>query len=130
MCSQKGILEEQPALLNIFVFKDSISWDLGQQFLEQLKVHSSKVQGPDTTLCQAHMAQDHEFDLGMVTAAQAASNLNTFNDLLCIGEPQVQQCFTSGQSVQYLNQKVIINGFQEPPGSLAAHCVVFPTDWG
>jgi len=65
---------------------------------------------------------------GMVAAAQGASNLNVFNDLFCIGEHWVQQHITSGRSVQYLNKKVSVDGFQESPGSPAAHCVVFPAD--
>ena len=62
----------------------------------------------------------------MLTEAQAASSLNLLNDLFHIGEHQVQQCFNSGGSVQYLKQEVVINGIQEFPGLLAAHCVVFP----
>ena len=64
----------------------------------------------------------------MVAAAQAASNVDAFDDLFRISEQQVQLHFTSSQSVQNLNQKVIINGFQEPPGSLAARSVVFLRD--
>jgi len=44
-----------------------------------------------------------------VIAAQVASDTNIFNNLLCIGEDQVQQCFTSGQSVQY--SSVVTNAF-------------------
>jgi len=64
----------------------------------------------------------------MVAAAQAASNVDIFDDLFHIGEQLVQQRFTSGWSVHYLDQKVVINGFHEPSGPLAAHHVVFPTD--
>jgi len=59
----------------------------------------------------------------MVAATQAASNLNVLgfsNDLLCIGEHQVLRLFTSGQSVRYLNQKLIVIGPQELLGSLRA----------
>lgn len=63
----------------------------------------------------------------MVTAAQTSSSLNAFKNLLCTGENQVQQHFTSGQSAQHLNQEVIVNGLQKSPGSLAACHVVFPT---
>lgn len=51
-----------------------------------------------------------------------ASDLNYFNYLLCTDEHQVQQCFTSGQLVQYFEQKANVKGLQESPGSLAAHC--------
>jgi len=64
----------------------------------------------------------------MAAAAQAASNLDAFNDFLCIDEHQIQQCFTSGQSVQYLNQKVVVSELQGSPRSLAAHHIVFPAD--
>ena len=64
----------------------------------------------------------------LCAAAQAASYLNIFNNLLHVGEHQVQQCFTSIRSVQYLNQKVIINGLQESPGLLTAGRVVMPAD--
>ena len=64
----------------------------------------------------------------MVAAAEAASNVDIFDDLFHTGEQQVQQRFTSGWSVHYLDQKVVNNGFQKPSGPLAAHCVVFPTD--
>jgi len=63
-----------------------------------------------STLCQAHIPWDHKLNQGMVTAAQAASNLNAFNDILHNGKQHVQQHFTSGHSVQYLNQKIIVNG--------------------
>ena len=56
---------------------------------------------------------------------EAACDLNVFNHLLCMGEHQVQQCFTSGQSVQYLNQKLIIDGLQESSASLVACYIVF-----
>ena len=45
----------------------------------------------------------------MVTTAQTASNLNPFNALLCISEHQVQQGFTSGWSIYYLDQEVVLN---------------------
>jgi len=64
----------------------------------------------------------------MVIAAQAASNLNAFNNHLHVGEHQVQQHFTAGQPAQYLNQEVVVNGLQESPGSLSACHIVFPTD--
>jgi len=64
----------------------------------------------------------------MVAATQAASNLDVFNDLFHTGEHQVQQPFTSGWSVQYLNQKVIMNALQDSPGSLAAHHTVLSAD--
>ena len=64
----------------------------------------------------------------MVAAALVVPSVYNFNNLLCIGQHQVQQQFTSSQPVQYLNQKVIINGFQEPPGPLGTRCVVSPSD--
>ena len=64
----------------------------------------------------------------MVAAAQAASNVDIFDDLFHTDEQQVQQRLTSGWSVHYLDQKVVISGFHEPSGPLAARCVVFPTD--
>lgn len=48
----------------------------------------------------------------MVTVAQAASNLYLFNNRLCVGEHQMQKHFTFSRSVQYLNQKVVINGLR------------------
>lgn len=57
----------------------------------------------------------------MVAAAQAASDINVFNDLFHTGECQLQQCFISGQAVQYPNLKVIIGEIQDSPGSFAAH---------
>jgi len=59
----------------------------------------------------------------MVAAAQAASDLNVINDL-CTGEHQDQQCVTSSRSVQYLNQKIIVDGLQESPGPLQ-HIVLY-----
>ena len=52
-----------------------------------------------------------------VTAAQAASNLNTFNDLLCIGEQQLQQCFTS---IPHLSAESL-SVPRTPPGSRLPH---------
>jgi len=37
-----------------------------------------------------HIPQNHELNQGIVTAAQSASILNLFNDLLCTGEQQIQ----------------------------------------
>ena len=117
-----------PALLCSFISKDSLPGDLIQQCLKLTEVYSPKVQCPDPILHQAHVPQDHKLSQGMVTTAQAASDLNFFYDLFCVSEHQVQQCFTSGESVQYLNQKVAINGLQECPGLCAAVIVVFPAD--
>lgn len=64
----------------------------------------------------------------MVTAAQAVSSLNPYSDLSCVAEHHIQQCFTSGGSVQHVNQQVVSNGLQESPGLLAGHHVVFPGD--
>lgn len=70
---------------------------------------------------------NHKLNQGMIAVAQAVSSLNIFNDLMCICEHHVQQHIISGQSAQYLNQKVITNGLQETLGSLEAHHV-FPID--
>lgn len=53
----------------------------------------------------------------MVTAGEAASDFNSFYDLLHVGVHHVQQYCTSDGSVQYLNQKVV-SGLQESPGLL------------
>jgi len=45
----------------------------------------------------------------MVTVAQSASNLDFFNDILCIGECQVQKHLSSHWFACYLDQKVILN---------------------
>lgn len=41
------------------------------------------------------------------STAQSVSSLHLFNDLLCIGEYQIQKCLFSGQFIQYMDQKVI-----------------------
>lgn len=89
---------------------DFFPGNLIQQFLKQPQVHSLEVQHPDSTLCQAHILQDCELSQGMIDTAQTASNLNIFNNILHAGEHYIQQCFTSGSSVQYLKQKVTIKG--------------------
>ena len=55
-----------------------------------MEVCSSKVQGPYFAHCQAHIPQDHELNQGVVSAAQAASNLDLLIEFVCTGEYQVQ----------------------------------------
>ena len=93
----------------------------------KFQVHSLEVQGPDSTLCQTHVPCDHKHDQGIVTAAQAASDLNPSNDLFHTVEDQLQKRFLSGTSVQYLNQKVVVSGQQESLGLLAGHDPIFPS---
>ena len=64
--------------------KDSFPGDLIQQFLRHPEFCSPDVQDPDSILCQAHTPQDHKLNHGMFSMAQTASNLNLFNDLLCM----------------------------------------------
>ena len=64
----------------------------------------------------------------MVTTAQAASDLNLSNALLLISEHQVQQGFTSGLSIYYLDQEVVPNRLQESPGLSATHHATIPAD--
>ena len=90
MCSQKGVLPELPALFCTRAHKDSFPGDLTRQFLEQQEVCSPEAQGPSSVFCQARILQDHKLHQGMVTAAQAASNLNVSNAFLFISENQVQ----------------------------------------
>ena len=90
MSSQKDVLKELPALFCTHALKDSFPGDPTQQFLEQLKVCSPKAQGPSSAFCQARILHDHTFYQGLVTAAQAASNLNVSNAFLFISENQVQ----------------------------------------
>ena len=85
MCSQKGILKVLPTLFCSSVPKGSFPGYHIQQFLKQSEVCSSG-QGPDSTLCQACPPPDHKLDQGTAVVAQAASNDNIYNDLLCIGE--------------------------------------------
>jgi len=84
LCSQKCILKELPALFCAHALKDRYPGDPTQQFLEQPEVFSPKAQGPSSAFCQAHILQDHKLHQGMITTAQAASNLNLSNVLLCI----------------------------------------------
>ena len=65
--------------------------------------------------------QDHKLHQGTVTTTQAASNLNLSNALLCIAEPWVPQGFTSGWSIYYLDQEVVLNSLQESLGLSATH---------
>lgn len=44
--------------------------------------------------------------------------------MICIGEHQVQECFTSGY-VLYLDQEVVFNRLQGFLGLFAADCVAF-----
>ncbi|KAK4816375.1 hypothetical protein QYF61_016279 [Mycteria americana] len=46
--------------------------------------------GPDFTLYLTHIPQDCELHQCMITAAQAASNLDITNQLTCVGDQQVQ----------------------------------------
>ena len=87
---QKGALEELPALFCTHAFKGSFPGDPTQQFLKQPEVCSPEAQGPSSAFSQAHILQGHKLHQGMVTAAQAASNLNVSNAFLFISENQVQ----------------------------------------
>ena len=90
MHSQKGVLQELPALFCSYALKGIFPGDPTQQFLEQPEVHSPEVQDPESTFCQACIPPDHKLHQGMITAAQAASSLNLSNALLRVGEHQVQ----------------------------------------
>ena len=71
--SQEGIFKVLPALFCSTVPKDRFPGDLIQQFLKQPKVRFPEVQGPDCTLCQACVPQDHKLKQDVVAVAQAAS---------------------------------------------------------
>ncbi|XP_021238302.1 leukocyte immunoglobulin-like receptor subfamily B member 5 isoform X2 [Numida meleagris] len=45
---------------------------------------------PEAMDFQDHPPQDHELNQGTVTTARSASHLNYFNELLCIGDHQIQ----------------------------------------
>ena len=55
--------------------------------------------------------QDGELHQCMITAAQAASSLDVTDELIWIGEHQVQYCILLCRSVNYLAQEVILNAF-------------------
>lgn len=56
---------------------------------------STEILNSDFIFCQAHPLQGYKLYLGMITAVQGASNFNLFHELVCIGECQVQKCFSS-----------------------------------
>lgn len=77
MSGWHSYVTELTTLSHSFVPKDGFSGNLIHNFLNS---HSPEVQGP--ALCQAHVPWYHELSVGMVTKAQAVSNLNLFNDIL------------------------------------------------
>ena len=64
----------------------------------------------------------------MVTTAQAASILNLSTAVLCISEQQVQYGFTSGWSIYYLDQEVVLNRLQESRGLPPSCHATIPAD--
>ncbi|KAK4830536.1 hypothetical protein QYF61_011674 [Mycteria americana] len=64
----------------------------------------------------------------MITAAQAASNLDITDWLTCVGDHQIRYCIPSGRAVYYLAEEVIINALQESPGLPTACRATFPAD--
>ena len=64
----------------------------------------------------------------MVTTAQTASNPDVTNQLICIGEQQVQYCISPGRAIYYLTQEFVLSAFQDPPGLSTAHHATFPAD--
>ncbi|PKU45301.1 hypothetical protein llap_4404 [Limosa lapponica baueri] len=64
----------------------------------------------------------------MITATQAASNLDAIDSLTCVGDHQVQYHIPSGRSVYYLAYEVIINVLLESIGLPTACCSTFPAD--
>ena len=123
-----GVFKELPALFSSSALKDGFPGDPIQHFLEQLEFCSLEVQGPASAFCQACISPDGKLHQGMVTTAQAASNLNFSNAQLSFGELQVQQGFTSDRSVQCLDEEVILNGLQESPGLCATCRAAIPAD--
>ncbi|SGA34005.1 Uncharacterised protein [Chlamydia abortus] len=81
MSSQKAVPKELPALFCAHALKEPFPADPTQQFFKQ-PFGSPEAQGPGSAFCQACIPPDHKPHQGMLTAAQAVSNLNLFNALL------------------------------------------------
>jgi len=67
----------------------------------------------------------------MVTTAPAVLNPDVtkqFTFSLTFGEQKVTYYILPGGDVNYLDQKVILDRFQKPPGPLTSHCATFPAD--
>lgn len=47
---------------------------------------TGEFQGPESAVCQAHIAQHHELSQGIVMTAPTASILKLFNNIFCTCE--------------------------------------------
>lgn len=70
--------------------------------------------------------QDPELHCLMVPAAKAAFDLHILSKPLLGDEYQVQQNTSPHQFLYHLEEEVIINALQEPPGLILPCCVVPP----
>ncbi|GAB0209008.1 hypothetical protein GRJ2_003366500 [Grus japonensis] len=64
----------------------------------------------------------------MVTAAKAALDLHIPYQALLIGEKKVQHGTSPRGLLYHLEEKDVINTFQEPPGLLVFCCIAPPAD--
>ena len=129
-CRDEVILEYQSAFLAPPSLQGFFPWDSSKQIFEEAKVCSPEVQGSELALYPHCCPKDLELHHFMVTAAKAALELRIPHQPFLVGENKVQ-CSTSPRwLLHHLENEVIINTFQEPPGLLMPYCVVPPTDIG
>ena len=92
-------------------------------------MHSPEVQGCELAFYISFSLQFPELYHLMVTAAEDAFDLHIATEPLLVGKCEVQQN-TSYWLLYHLEEEVVINAFQEPPGFLVSCYVVAPADIG
>ncbi|GAB0210109.1 highly reducing polyketide synthase PKS6 [Grus japonensis] len=105
-----------------------VPWYSTKQIPQEAKVCSPEVQGSELAECPPRCPEDPELHHFMVTAAKAALELDIPYQALLIGENKVQHGTSPRGLLYHLEEKFVINTFQEPPGLLALCCVLPPAD--
>ncbi|GAB0210107.1 hypothetical protein GRJ2_003476500 [Grus japonensis] len=107
-----------------------VPWYSTKQIPQEAKVCSPEVQGSELAECPPRCPEDPELHHFVVTAAKAALELDIPYQALLIGENKVQHGTSPRGLLYHLEEKVIINTFQEPPALLVPCCVLPPADVG
>ncbi|KAK4829022.1 hypothetical protein QYF61_001797 [Mycteria americana] len=99
--SHAGLFPSLPDILHLGTESSCALWKPSLKICQlcsaPLLLRSVSQGGPDYTSFLSHIPQDCELHQCVITAAQAASNLDVTDELTCIGDHQVQYCNPSGR---------------------------------
>ena len=95
-----------------------------KQIPEEAKVCSPEVQGSGLAAHLPHCPKDLKVHYFVVTAAKAALDFHIPHQSLLVGKNKVQYRTSPRGLLYHLEEEVVINTFQEPPG-LPVPCILF-----